>query len=80
MSIETALGVLFENVIVELPGEEGDALGGRESDGRGRVVEVWVRMSSDARCQVKRSKRVPGDMIGRLRRTGRWTRRRDLGV
>ena len=53
MSIETALGVLFENVIVELPGEEGDALGGRESDGRGRVVEVWVRMSSDDVPAVK---------------------------
>ena len=54
MSIETAPGVLFENVIVELPGEEGDALGGGESGGRGGVVEVWVRMSSDDMPAVKR--------------------------
>ena len=40
-------------IVVELPGEEGDALGGRESDGRGRVVEVWVRMSSDDVPAVK---------------------------
>ena len=70
--VEAARGALFDEVVVELAGEEGDARDGRGGGGRRGVVEDGVELASWGELVERRGGRLSDELVSKD--TGKYDR------
>ena len=70
--VETARGALFDEVVVELAGEERDALDSGGGDGRRGVVEDGVELAPRGELAERRGGRLSDELVSKD--TGKYDR------